>query len=335
MGNVKRIISASRRTDIPRYFGAWFARRRAAGIARFRNVVGVPGEVSLRDEDVLGYLFWTRYARPFAAQLAALRRDGIPYVFQYTITGYGRDIERKAPSLSLVIQDFLDVSRTLPDPSCMQWRYDPLVVSEKRDLDFHRTNFSKLAEALRGATRVVNTSIIEPYVKTIRRVADPTVLYRRVDPERHRSVASRYPDLPSVGTEVASLMADLASIAEANGMELRSCSNPELALPSSQCCGPELFLPYGDSVVQQTSALRHAPTRPSCRCIPTVDIGMDNTCPGGCSYCYAVTSQEIAVANFARHDPGSTMLRGPESGKTPTGTRAAQTSRSSRSPQHP
>jgi hypothetical protein len=307
MGSVKRIISASRRTDIPRYFGAWFGRRREAGFARFRNAFGGPGEVSLRDE--LGYLFWTRYAHPFAAQLAALRGDGIPYVFQYTITGYGRDIERKAPGLPLVLQDFLDVSQTLPDPSCIQWRYDPIVVSEKRDLDFHRTNFRKLAESLRGATRVVNTSIIEPYVRTIRRVADPTVLYRRVDPERHRSVARRYPDLPCVGAEIASLMADLASIAEANGMELRSCSNPELALPPSQCCGPDLFFPYGDPVVQQTSDLRQAPTRPSCRCMPTVDIGMDNTCPAGCSYCYAVTSHETAVANLAKHDPEDAMLR--------------------------
>ena len=302
---MSRIISASRRSDIPRYFGAWFAGRRREGFARFRNAFGVAGEVSLRNEDVSAYLFWTRFARPFREPLAALRREEVPYAFQYTITGYGRPLERYNPPLAAVVSDFLSLSRELPDPECIQWRYDPIVVSQEQDTAFHRTNFASIARRLEGATRVVNCSVVEPYVKTVRRVADETVRYRPLDPKRHKSVARKHPNLPSAGEPEQELLDGLASIAADHGMELKACCNPEWGLPASACAGADLFAPYGLAF----GNLPNAPTRPTCRCFHTVDIGMDNTCLAGCRYCYVVTSHKVAVANRVLHDPGGECLR--------------------------
>ncbi|HDN25652.1 MAG TPA: DUF1848 family protein, partial [Thioploca sp.] len=114
------LISASRRTDIPHYFAKWFAERRKAGFAEFRNAFGGKGRVSLRNEDVLGYLFWTKYAHSFENPLQALRDEGIPYVFQYTITGYGHDLEPHIPRRENVIDDFIAIAKTLPSPECIQ-----------------------------------------------------------------------------------------------------------------------------------------------------------------------------------------------------------------------
>jgi hypothetical protein len=235
------VISASRRTDIPRYFARFFAERRRAGYVEFRNAFGGKGSASLRDEDVLGYLFWTRFARPFAANLRALRDDGIPHVFQYTITGYGRDLEPHTPGTSKAIEDFLSVATRLPDPACIQWRYDPIVLSETYDCAWHLENFAGIAGELAHATRVVNTSLIEPYRKTIRRVADATVHYRKIDPGRHKSAAKRYPELLQAGEGAHRLLEELSGIASEHGMLLRACSNPELGLPVSQCWRAEVF----------------------------------------------------------------------------------------------
>ncbi len=131
------LISASRRTDIPHFFGSWFAERRKAGFASYRNAFGGEGCASLRDQDVVAYLFWTKYARPFADQLRALRGDGVPFAFQYTITGYGAEIESRIPNRSRAIEDFLAIASKLPDPACIQWRFDPIVLSGSHDVDFH------------------------------------------------------------------------------------------------------------------------------------------------------------------------------------------------------
>ncbi|MDB4433314.1 DUF1848 domain-containing protein [bacterium] len=303
------LISASRRTDIPHYFGAWFAARRREGFAEFRNAFGGRGIVSLRDGDVLGFLFWTKDARPFADQLRALRDDGVPYAFQYTITGCGRDLEPHIPSSVRAIDDFLAVRDGLPDSACIQWRYDPIVLSRARDVDFHLERFATIARALHGATRVVDISIIEPYRKAILRIADRTVRYRRVDPARHRWVSRNHPDLVQIGSEAGSLLEGLAAIASERGMELRSCSNPEWPLAPAQCCGLELFAPYGDALERAVAALPTAPSRGGCHCLRAVDIGMDNTCLGGCKYCYVVSSHELAVKNFRNHLPWRPMLR--------------------------
>jgi hypothetical protein len=199
------LISASRRTDIPHYFGRWFAERRRAGFAEFRNSFGGGGRVSLRDEDVLGYLFWTKYAKPFAAQLEALRGDGVAFGFQYTITGLGgTPVECNVPRTEKAIADFLAVRSSLPSSACIEWRYDPILLTDEYPTGYHLGAFEGIARALEGATQVVNVSFVEPFLKSVRRMEGyPSLRYRRVDPGRHKTVARRYPDLRQVCSDDA------------------------------------------------------------------------------------------------------------------------------------
>ncbi len=304
-----QIISASRRTDIPRFYAAWFAERRRAGWCAFRTAFGTEGRASLRDEDVLGYLFWTRDGRPFLANLHSLSGDGIPFSFQFTVTGYDSDLERNRVPLSEAIRSFHAVRATLPDSRCIQWRYDPILFSEKYHHEYHRRAFREIASALSGATRVVNVSLAEPYKKVLAKIDDPTMRFRAVDPARHRWVSKNRPDVLRATPGDEEFLLELSQIAGEYGMTMRSCADPKLPLPSSQCCGLEMFLPYGERLMTRAGKLSAAPSRAGCRCVRSVDIGMDNTCVGGCLYCYVTTSLEQAERNFKRHDPASPMLR--------------------------
>jgi hypothetical protein len=303
------LICASRRTDIPRFFADWFHRRRAAGSVEFENVFGVRGKVSLAPDDVLGYLFWTRDPTPFLGELEQLRAEHVPYAFQFTLTGYGRELEPNRPPLEGAVRSFLEVSLALPGPGAIEWRYDPIVLSQTYPSGFHRDTFGRIAETLRGATRVVNCSLVEPYLHAVRRVGDPTVAYRPPDPGRHEAVRRRFPELGFAGDGARELAQQLAEISHANGIELRACANATLGLDSSQCCGLGLFECYGPEVMECMTALRPAPSRPGCRCLRAVDIGMKDTCRGGCRYCYVVGSDRAVREHAARYDPDSVSLR--------------------------
>lgn len=205
-----------------------------------------------------------------------------------------------------MIPAFRRVSALLPGPAAIQWRYDPILLSECHDADWHRRNFRSIASRLEGATRVCNLSFIEPYLKVVRRMGRG-IAYRTVDIERHRRVTATYPGLRQPGEEGARLVEDLSAIAKEHGMELRACSNPEYRLPRAQCCGVELFGGYGSA--GRLEGVPPGPSRMSCRCLRVLDIGMDTTCPGGCRYCYVTNSAITAERNFRHHAADAVRMR--------------------------
>jgi len=300
------VISASRRTDIPRFHGPWFAARRKAGYCESRNVFGGSYRISLRSEDVIGYLFWSKDTTPFEGELDALLAEGTPVAVQFTITGYGPTVEKSIPAPDATIPAFLRVSEKLPSPSAIQWRYDPIVVTEEFDAGWHRRNFRGIASALEGAARVCNVSFVEPYMKAVRRMGE-AVRYRPADPQRHGQALRKYPHLRQAGEAEARLVEDLSRIAREHGFELESCCDPGWKLPPAACCGIDLFEGYGIS--ETLRSLPPGPTRKGCNCLKSLDIGMDNSCPGGCSYCYVTDDPRAAERNASNLSPGSVRMR--------------------------
>ena len=72
--------------------------------------------------------------------------------------------------------------------------------------------------------------------------------------------------------------------------------------------------------------------RPACGCAASVDVGVYNTCPNGCTYCYATTRPALLRRARAVHAPDAPMLTGwPRGGeqitdRTGPSLRAEQTS---------
>jgi hypothetical protein len=291
------IVSASRRTDVPAFYGEWFLNRLREGQCRVANPFNRKqvSEVSLRPEDVDAFVFWTRDPRPFTPALDDLDDQGWPYVFLFTLTGYGPPLEPHAPLTAEAVGAFRELADRI-GPERVVWRYDPIVVGPGLGLSEHLARFEHLAGELSGATALVKISFVDLYRKTVRRLsaAGDTAPWA-VDPTT----------LP--GFE--SLVTGLAEIAGEHGLEIESCAEPadlsHLGVTAGACIDAGRL---STVIGRPLSSHKDPGQRRHCRCAPSRDIGAVNTCLHGCLYCYATASHEAALRNHGRHDPKSDSL---------------------------
>lgn len=157
------IVSASRRTDIPALFSEWFYNRVGKGFVLLRNPYNPlqVGRVSLTPDKVDGFVFWTKNAAPMLDRIHEL--DAFKYYFQYTITPYGRDVEKNIPDKNeVVIPAFKKIGA---DKAI--WRYDPIFINDRYTWDYHIRAFTKIAESLEGHTHKAVTSFVDSYRRLI------------------------------------------------------------------------------------------------------------------------------------------------------------------------
>lgn len=284
------IVSASYRTDIPALYGPWFLARLRAGFAVAANPYGgPPNRVSLAPGDAQGVVFWTKNAGPFLDGLDTVRRAGLPFVLQYSITDLPRQVEKSVPP-SAVTTAHLRALAGRFGRRAVVWRFDPIVISELTPVRERRDVFARLATALSGAVDEVVVSFLQPYAKARRNLGD--LVWRD----------------PSVD-EKRALLHELAAIARENGMTLTLCTQPDLVeeaagLGAARCIDATRL---GD-VAGRPIASRTRGNRPGCLCAESRDIGAYDSCVLGCGYCYAVRHRGAAQQALARHDPQAERL---------------------------
>jgi hypothetical protein len=290
-----RIISVSRRTDIPAFYSRWFLKRIEEGFCHWMNPFG--GQVyrvSLRPEDCLALVFWTRNPKPLVPHLDSLRDRGFYFYFHMTINGYPNAVESNNPPLAAAIDTFRRVSAQV-SPDFIHWRYDPILLSEITPPAYHVERFDEISRHLQGFTKRCYFSFVDFYGKTERNLA-------RV--EREHGLHFERPGFERQW-EVVQQLRDLAA---ARGITMYSCCDAELAregIAGSRCIDVD--------VVHQLRPdaefhLRHAPTRQDCGCVEATDIGAYDTCAFGCAYCYATNSRAAALERQRHHDPNDTIL---------------------------
>ncbi|HLI72123.1 MAG TPA: DUF1848 domain-containing protein [Ktedonobacteraceae bacterium] len=299
------IISASYKTDIPAFYGPWFMQRLRAGYCKMVNPYGRQiYTVSLAPGDVDGFVFWTRNIGPFLKYLPEVQSRGYPFLVQYTITGYPRELEACVLDASSTIASLRSVAETYGSAVPI-WRYDPIMITSLTPPDWHRRNFTSLARALQGATDEVVVSFAQIYKKA-RRNLEQAAGTRGFSWHEHESMQLE---------NVRALIADLATIASEHGMQLTICSQKALAIPGvtreARCVDAErLERASGRSLLGK---IKLKGNREECGCFASRDIGEYDTCPHGCVYCYAVLNRDLALARYKAHDPDGEFLFPPAS----------------------
>lgn len=286
------ILSASRRTDIPNYYSDWFLNRIKEGYVYVRNPMN-PHQISkitLSPDMVDCIVFWTKNPKPLLPRLGEL--NAYPFYFQFTLTGYGTDIE------SNVWHKKEDVIPTFQNLSCkigaqrVIWRYDPILFTDKYTPEYHLKAFAEIADRLRGYTEKCVISFVDIYAKNQKSM---NALHAYFLAER----------------ELAAFAKKLAQIAGDNHIKAASCAEKmDLSVYGIEhnCCIDKGLI---EQIIGcKIDAGRDKNQREECGCVESVDVGVYNTCKNGCRYCYANHSPESVAKNCRLYDVNAPILCG-------------------------
>ena len=290
-----RIISVSRRTDIPAFYGDWFMNRVRDGFAGYVNPFG--GQrylVDLRPDNVICFVFWSKNYQPFLGHLDTLTEMGYRAYFNFTITGLPSIFECNLVSSDDAVNTLKHLA-DMTSPAHINWRYDPIVISDVTPFDWHIERFSQLATQLRGATERCYFSFASLYGKVQRNFAEFQSRFglniQDPDLETRRRLANR-----------------MADIAAENGMTLHTCCGDDLITDrifKAHCVDADIISKLFDPSGQ---TFKKVPTRKECGCYESADIGAYDTCPHGCIYCYANINKRRAIDRHTDHDPDAVFL---------------------------
>ena len=154
------IISASKRTDIPFFYGEQFYNDLKSGLIEYQNPYN-KNIYSIDVSEIDKIVFWSKYPKPFIFFLKRIIKEyNFDIIFHITITGYEKDIEpfnKKG-----VLKSFIDISNLLGKDKVI-WRYDPIFFNEKYNMDFHKKMFVKINEMICGYTEKCVISFLDVY----------------------------------------------------------------------------------------------------------------------------------------------------------------------------
>jgi hypothetical protein len=279
-GTKKKIISASRRTDLVAFFPEWLAKAARKGKAKVYGPSGHTYTVDLSAQNVHTLVLWSKNFANLIDNSFGLRDEFQKYdqlYLHFTITGLGGSfIEDGVPFTDVALSQLDSLLEIVGTSRRVSVRFDPIVYWQEEGKE--RSNlhyFEELAPALRNkGIQHVRFSFAQWYNKAKRRAAKKDFIY--IDPPIERKVNDA---------------TYLTQVAKNYGLDLFICSQAVLSevsgiRPSSCIDGILLQELHPDKVSVSTNKDRTQ--RKECLCTESVDIGSyAQFCPHCCIYCYA------------------------------------------------
>ena len=284
------IISASRKTDIPAFFSDWFINRINEGFVCSRNPM-YPEKISrikLSPDVIDCIVFWTKNPIPMISKLDKLKDYN--YYFQFTLTGYDKDIEINLPDKTKLISAFQELSSKIGAEKVI-WRYDPIFLNDKYTIEYHINTFKEMAKALNGYTKKCVISFLDFYPKINDRINHLNI--RKISDKEINYLASELVKIAKANDIIIATCAEKIDL-ETLGIEHNACIDGNLI---EMICGKKL-----------KSVKKDPSQRELCQCIASRDIGTYGTCKNGCIYCYANPDNDEINNNFTKYDPLSPIL---------------------------
>ena len=277
---MKKVISASRRTDLVAFFPEWLSSVFKEERARVYGPSGFTYNVDLSPEGVHTIVLWSKnFSNLLENQnhlSSALKKYSQLYI-HFTITGLGGTfIERGVPAPSETISQLDPLIKIAGMPERISVRFDPGVYwKEDGEVKTNLHYFEKLAPELSSrGIKDVRLSFSQWYGKAVRRAEKHGFLY--IDPSQEEKEDAAH---------------TLARIAKQQGLRLLSCSQDFLTrvpgITPSSCINGSLLQELHPQR-EPVSTKNDRTQRKECRCTESIDIGSyTQFCPHSCVYCYA------------------------------------------------
>jgi DNA repair photolyase len=278
-----QIVSASRRTDLPAFQSDEFMADVRKGYRDLQNpYTGKIDRYLLTPEEVICFVFWTKNPQPMInhGHLLELQDRGYSFYFNFTITGLNSvdsGIEPGVPRLSEQLNSAMAIAEKFP--GSVRWRYDPILLTENTYYKWHETNFAYICKTFNQMAPSITDCIFsfyQDYRKAANRMQSRDISYF----------------MPTNDQQI-DMIRSLSGIASSYGIRMLSCSQPLFeAVPEigqSRCVDPDVIsrlVPW-EKLQVITNLKKDKGQRKACGCIKSVDIGVYNTCPHDCAYCYA------------------------------------------------
>lgn len=286
------ILSVSRRTDIPNYFSDWFINRIKEGFLYVRNPRNIHqiSKIDLSAEVVDCIVFWTKNPQNMIKRLDELKE--YKYYFQFTLTGYGKDIEPNIPDKRKeLISTFKSLSEKIGNDKVI-WRYDPILISKTYTKEYHLKAFEEIAHSLSGVTNKVIISFVDLYTKTKRNTSNLNIEEIAED-------------------KIYDLAGKMAQIAEKYQLEIETCAEKielqNAGIPHGSCIDKNLI----EKILGcKLKISKDKNQRGECGCVESIEVGSYDTCQNGCKYCYANLSDEKVRESVRLYDVNSPLLCG-------------------------
>jgi hypothetical protein len=294
------IVSASRSTDIPAFYGAWLLRRLGAGYARWINPFsGRASYVSF--ERTRCIVFWTKNPAPFMPLLGEIDKRNILCYFQVTVNDYEAEgLEKGVPPLPDRIAAFKRLASRIGRERVL-WRFDPLVLTDTLSPEALIARMERIGRELSGYTERLTVSFISLYDRVAHNLAKSGIRTRPWDDTSRKQV------LRGIGAAAGRWNMQAFTCADGNdyrpyGILRGKCIDD--ALIARLAGSDETLMEF----LQHDGSTKDKGQRAHCGCIPSKDIGAYTTCGHGCAYCYANASPTRAMENLRRHAAASDSI---------------------------
>lgn len=281
------ILNVSGRTDIVAFYSKWFMNRYKEGYLDVRNPFNkkLVSRIYFLDVDLI--MFCTKNPIPIIDKIKEINK---PILFHITLTPYNKDIEPNVIDKTKIIESIKELSKIIGIDN-IYVRYDPIIISDKYNINYHIKAFNKLCSLLNGYVKRIIISFLDEYknVKENRNI----LKYKTLTDNDYKLIGENF-----------------SKIALKNDMTVQTCFEDrnlvEHGLVKGECLSHELAYKLTGKSYKSWTARKER----KCNCVQMVDIGVYNSCKHFCKYCYANYNEKEVINNYKNHNPNSSLLIG-------------------------